>query len=355
MAVLQAEPLRRFAAAVFQAIGAPDYVAEEVARHLVLSNLSGHDSHGVLRIPLYVRMRDRGALVPSLLPEVIRESPVSVLVDAQRGFGQYSTLFALERCMEKAASSGVAVGAVRHSTHTGRLGTYTEIAAQRGFVCIVPSGSAGPDYGLVAPFGGAGRFLSTNPWTIGIPAGASHTPFVYDAATTTIAEGKNQLARAQGVPVPEGALLDASGMPTTDPEDLYRGGTMTALGGMAAGHKGYGYSLAGALLGALAIIGDPDPTPAGALEGFSGVGGVFLVLIGPGLFGDAEAYARLVARTLGEVKQVKPKPGVAEVLHPGEPEVHARELGVREGIPIPDALWREFTLLGQRFGVELPA
>lgn len=354
MAVLQAEPLRQFAAAVFAEMGAHESVATEVARHLVLSNLSGHDSHGVLRIPLYVEMADRGSLAPASLPEVIQESPVSALVDAHRGFGQFSTLFTLENCLAKASTGGVAVAGIRHSTHTGRLGTYSELATERGFVCIMTTGSAGPAYGLVAPFGGAGRFLSTNPWTIGIPAGRSRAPFIYDAATSTIAEGKNQFARAKGVRAPEGALLDASGVPTTDPEDLYRGGSMTPLGGVEAGHKGYGYSLAAALLGALAIIGDPDPTPAGALEGFGGVGGVFMVVVSPSLFGDSETYAGLVARTLDEVKQVRPKPGVSEVLHPGEPEARSREVRSRDGVPIPDALWHDFERIGRRFGVELP-
>ena len=353
MPVLQAEPLRRFAGAVFLGMGANEEVAKEVARHLLLANLSGHDSHGVLRIPLYVAMADRGSLLPSSLPEMIRESSGSVLMDARRGFGQHSTLVTLERCMEKAASTGVAVGAIRHSTHTGRLGTYSEVASGRGFVCIVTSGSAGPDYGLVAPFGGTGRFLSTNPWTIGIPAGPGHPPFVYDAATTTIAEGKNQLARSKGTPAPEGALLDAAGRPTIDPEDLYRGGTMTPLGGMIAGHKGYGFSLAAALLGTLAIIGDPDPTPAGALEGFSGVGGVFLAVVNPALFGAAELYEGLVARTLAEVKRVRPRPGFDEVLYPGEPEARSRALRARDGIPIPEDLWVELAVVGRRFGAEL--
>lgn len=354
MAVLSAESLRRFATAVFSAMGAPEEVAAKVAHHLVLSNLSGHDSHGVLRIPLYVQMFDLGSLLPARLPEIVRESPVSTLVDAHRGFGQYSTLFTLERSMEKAASAGVAVGAVRHSTHTGRLGTYSEIAAGRGFVCIVTSGSAGPGYGLVAPFGGAGRFLSTNPWTVGIPAGPTRSSFIYDAATTTIAEGKNRLAQVKGVRVPAGALVDVEGQPTTDPEDLYRGGTLTPLGGVEAGHKGYGYSMAAAFLGALAIIGDPDPTSAGALGGFSGAAGVFVTVVNPALFGDADEYARLVARTLDDVKKVNPRPGVAEVLYPGEPEARARELRAVDGIPVPEALWREFTGIGQRFGVEFP-
>ncbi len=335
-------------------MGAPEQVSVAVAEHLVLSNLSGHDSHGVMRIPLYVDMADRGALQPTRLPEVLAESEATILVDAHRGFGQYSTLFTLERCMERAKAAGAAVGAVRHSTHTGRLGTYSEVAAARGLVSLVTTGSAGPGYGLVAPVGGIGRFMSTNPWAIGVPSGKDRAPFVYDAATTTIAEGKNQLARARGVPVPEGALLDSAGRATTDPEDLYRGGTMTPLGGSVASHKGYGYSLGAALLGALAMIGDPDPTPAGALEGFKGAGGVFMVVVDPGRFGPVEEYAGLVASTLDGLKRVEPAPG-REVLYAGEPEARSRAARAAQGISLPQAVWSRLAEVARRFGVRLPA
>ena len=355
MIKVRPEALQEFTVGVISAMGAETQIADEVARHLVLSNLSGHDSHGVMRIPLYIEMVDSGALHPGSRPEIIRETPVSVLVDAHRGFGQYSTYFTLERCLEKAASTGLAVGAVRHSTHTGRMGTYPEAAAARGFVCIATVGSAGPAYGLVAPFGGAGRFLSTNPWTVGIPAGSGAQPFLFDAATSTIAEGKNKLAQWKRLPVAEGLVLDAGGRPTTDPNQLYEGGTLTPLGGAQAGHKGYGFSLAAALLGSMAMIGAPDPTPAGALRDFNGAAGAFLVVIDPGLFGDREEHAALVARTLGQAKQVPPAPGVTEVLHAGEPEQRSRAERSRDGVPIPDDLWAEFGGIGARFGVPLPA
>lgn len=353
--MVQPGELQRFAGAVLGAMGAPEEVAGVVAEHLVLSNLSGHDSHGVMRLPLYVDMAGRGALQPAHLPEVLAESEATVLVDARRGFGQYSTLFALRRCMEKARVAGAAVGTVRHSTHTGRLGTYGERAAAAGLVSLITTGSAGPGYGLVAPFGGAGRFMSTNPWAIGVPAGPGRAPFVYDAATTTIAEGKNRLAQAQGVPAPQGALLDAAGRPTTDPGDLYRGGTMTPIGGGAAGHKGSGYSMAAALLGALAMIGDPDPTPAGALEGFKGAAGVFMVVVDPGRFGSADEYGALVSRTLDALKQVEPAPGRGEVLYAGEPEARSRAERASGGVALPDAVWRELAGVGGRYGVPLPA
>src|SRR5262245_56216242 len=88
------DPLSEFVGAVARRMGAHDDVAAEVARHLVGSNLAGHDSHGVIRIPQYVGDTDRGMLVPSARPVVARETVVAALVDAGRGFGQHSTMFA---------------------------------------------------------------------------------------------------------------------------------------------------------------------------------------------------------------------------------------------------------------------
>src|SRR5262245_5100563 len=89
------DPLREFVDTVAQRMGADADVAAELARHLVGSNLAGHDSHGVIRVPQYVGDSDRGTLVPSARPVLVQESAVAALVDARRGFGQHSTMFAL--------------------------------------------------------------------------------------------------------------------------------------------------------------------------------------------------------------------------------------------------------------------
>lgn len=346
---VRAEPLERFCERVVVAMGAEPPVAAEVARHLVLANLSGHDSHGVQRLAMYVRWADDGILVPGAGPEVVRESPVSVLVDGHDTFGHYSTLFTLERCMERAAHSGLAVGVLRNPTHTGRMGTYSEVAVGRGFVCLATTGSTRPGKGLVVPFGSVEGTLGTNPWTIGVPAAGGHAPFVYDAATSAIAEGKVRLAQFRGVRTPEGALLDGSGAPTTDPDRLYDGGALMPVGGARFGHKGSAFSVAAALLGALAAPDEGDPGPDG------GIGGVFVLVLSPSLFGAPDAHGTLVARALDQVKAAAPAPGVAEVLHAGEPERRSRaERGAR-GIPLPDTVWAELTSVSERFGVDLPS
>jgi uncharacterized oxidoreductase len=352
-----AEPLRGFVAAVVRRMGADAEVANEVARHLVGSNLAGHDSHGVIRVSQYISEADRGLLVPAARPAVVREGEVAALVDARRSFGQFSTMFAVEWAMARARRHGVAMAAVRHSTHIGRLGEYTERTAAEGLIGLVTVGAVGPGIGGVVPAGGRRRFLGTNPWSLSVPGRARH--FVFDAATSTLAEGKVRVARAAGKALPPDAIVDADGRPSRDPAAFYAGGALLPLGGALAGHKGYGLGLASALLGGLGMIGDADPTLVGAAppEGEDARGriaGVFLEVIDPACFGDAARYVELVDEALAAAKRQPPADGVGEVLVAGEPEARARERRGREGIPLPPATWGDLAKAGERYGVPLP-
>ncbi len=350
--MVQAEALEAWAARFVDAMGAPADIATEVARHLVGSNLAGHDSHGVMRLAQYKAEADNGTLLPHARPELFRENGVCAIVDAGRGFGHFATTTAMNWCLDKAARTGIAAAAVRHSTHIGRLGDYVERAAVRGMIGIVTVGVAGA--GVMAPFGGRNRFLGTNPWAIGVPA-TGRTPFVMDFATTTVAEGKVRVARAKGVKLPLGVLLNPDGEPTTDPEQLYAGGTITPLGGRMAGHKGYGLSLAAALLGALAMVGDDEPTPAGNRASEPGwIGGVFTVAIDPNWFGGRDAYAALVGPVLDRADAAVPGHGVERVLVPGEPEAISRERRLRDGVAVPEATWGELAEASATLGVPMP-
>jgi uncharacterized oxidoreductase len=318
--LVDADALRALTFEIVRSMGASAETAEEVSGHLVMANLSGHDSHGVLRLAQYVAEQDRGQLVPQAEVELLRASPVCALFDAHRGFGQRSTMVATEWVAPRAREHGLAAAAVRHSTHIGRLGEYTERLAGEGLVGLVTVGIAGPESGRVAPFAGTARFLGTNPWSIGVPA-AGRPPMIFDAATTSLAEGKVRLAVAKGVEVALGTVLDPEGRPTRDPAQLYAGGTLSLLGGDLAGHKGFGLSLAAALVGGLAMIEDREPTTAGTMQQQGGdwgsrLAGVFLAAIDPGAFGDGPEYRRRVAGVLDALNAAPPVPGVDRVLVP---------------------------------------
>ena len=336
---------------IFLAIGASETVAATVAGHLIRANLSGHDSHGVIRIPQYVADADRGELIPSANAAVVRESGAVGTIDAGRGFGHSATAFAMEWAADRAARFGIAAAAIRRANHIGRLGEYAEQAAARGVIGIATVGIVGG--GGVTPHGGRGRYLGTNPWAIGVPSDGE--PMIYDAATSAVAEGKVKVAASKGVAVPAGAIIDSDGHPSLNPADYYAGGALLPLGGALAGHKGYGLALASALVGALAMVDGDDPTTAGTTSQPIGPGwlaGAFVIAIDPEWFGGAERYRLAVADALSGLRRQPAAEGVAEILIPGDPERRSRAARERDGIPIPDSVWNDLLAIAGRYGLD---
>jgi LDH2 family malate/lactate/ureidoglycolate dehydrogenase len=339
--LIKAEPLERLAAGIFVAAGTPQDLADHVARHLVKANLSGHDSHGVIRIPSYVRSINSGSLVADARPEVVRQTPGAAVVDGKRGFGQVAASYALDVAINKAAELGVGAASIRRCNHIGRLGDYGEAAAARGYIAMVIYGSAGPNSGHAAPFGGASRHLGTNPWSIGIPGGEGDA-VVVDFATTVVAEGKIQVARAKHVPLPPGCIVDKDGQPSTTAEDFYNGGMILPVGG----HKGYGLSLVAALLGAGLTSERPPENGRG--------GGVFVLAVDPRAFSDGEVYGQTIDAMTGSVTAVAPAPGVSDVMLPGGPEVRSRAERQAQGVPIPEDTWTALVETASRLRVDVP-
>ena len=248
---------------------------------------------------------------------------------------------------------GLAAVAVRHSSHIGRLGEYTERAAEHGLIATVTVGAGGPGVGGMVLFGGRKRFFGANPWSIGVPG--EDRSMMFDGSTSMVAEGKVRVALVKGIALPPGCIIDRNGNPTTNPADFSAGGALVPLGGEAAGHNGYGLAMASALLSGLAMIDDPEPTHIGAsvlgdqADDRGRIAGVFLTVVNPASFGDAARYRSLVQETLDAAKRVPPADGTSTVLLPGEPEARSREERGRHGIALPEATWHELRAIGQRF------
>ena len=355
--VVPAEGLRQLSAGILGGAGASPDIAEEVATHLVGANLAGHDSHGVVRLAQYLTQIERGDLHPAARPTVLRDAGAGALIDADRGFGHFSTAFALDWALDRARDRGMASAVIRHSMHVGRLGHYTEKAAAEGMIAVVTAGAVGADVGGLGLPGARGRFFSTNPWSFGFPAVDRST--VFDGATSAVAEGKVRLARTAGQSLPPGCIVDSDGNPSVDPEDFYAGGALLPLGGEIAGHKGYGLALASALLGGIAAVGDPDPTVLGALIAGEGTAkgraaGVFLLVIDPGMFVPRDDYRLLVEEALTGLEGAPPAAGGRGPMVPGQPESSTRAQRGTTGIPLPAGTWDDLVDVARRFGVPAP-
>lgn len=339
MPTLKKEVVHAVTAAIFRATGAPDDLARQVADVLTDNHLAGHDSHGILRIPEYVRSVRAGEIVPAARPRVIEESATSALVSGNWAFGQVTGVFAADLAAEKAKRERVAVVSVVQAGHTGRLAAFTERAARNGVAMFMAIGTVNKP--TTAPYGGSAAVLGTNPISFSIPNPAG-APVTLDFATSSIAAGKIKAAKAKHEQLPPDAILDAHGHPSTDPQAFFDGGFLLPFGG----HKGY----------ALAVIAELLSGPLAGADAYPGVtsrSGIFIFAVDAAVFRPAADYGEALARTLGRIKAVPPAPGFEEVLLPGEPEARTRARRENEGIPIPEDTWRAVRETGAELGVNV--
>jgi uncharacterized oxidoreductase len=339
--------LGAFIAAIFRAAGCLSDEADRIAAHLVEANLVGHDSHGVIRVPTYVRWLEEGKVLAGQSIQVAFENDVIAVVDGQFGFGQTVGAQAMQLGIDKAARHGVAVIALRNAGHLGRIGDWPLMAAEAGLLSLHFVNTTGAGI-LVAPFGGIERRLSANPIAAGIPV-PGHPPMILDMSACTVAEGKIRVALNKGVPVPEGCIIDSQGRPTTDPRVFYGDPPGAILS--IAGHKGYGLAvLCEVLAGALTGGGCSNPVNAGRV-----VNGMLSILMDTSYFQDDAAFAAEVERFVAWVKSSARTTPDGDILMPGEIEERTKARRLRDGIDLDETTWGQITETARSLDVALPA
>jgi uncharacterized oxidoreductase len=320
-----------------------------VATSLVGANLRGHDSHGVMRIPQYLKAVETGEAVPGAMWSVITEADSLLLSDGHWGFGQTQAQRLTRRLIDKAHSAGTVAGTLIRSSHVGRLGEYCEMAAAAGLVSMAMANTHGFAR-RVAPPGGKAPRLGTNPIAIGVPS--QPAPLIMDFGTSATAEGKVRVKKIAGQKCPDGWLLDNQGRPTNDPNVLYNEpqGTILPMGGSQA-YKGFALALmveifAGALSGGVCNRERPTDQNGNCL---------LLQLWNPAAMGGAEHFAREVSAVVEFVRDCPRSEGIDEILLPGDPERKTLAERSARGIPLDDGNWAALIDLAGRLGVAAPA
>ena len=326
---------------VFIREGCDGEEADRIGRSLVGANLTGHDSHGVIRVPRYVGLLKDGGVHAGRTPELVTDGGAFALLDAHFGFGQTAGPVAVAEGIARARQHGVAVVALRHSGHLGRIGEWAERAAEAGLVSIHfvnVSGSL-----LVAPFGGVDRRFSTAPFAAAVPV-AGGPPLVLDFATSFVAEGKVLVASKGGKSLPEGSLIEPDGTLSRSPDTLYSGrGAIRAFGE----HKGSGLAfmceiLAGALTGSGCAGPPPKPFCNGMLS----------IYISPEIGGSADGFAAEVHSYLDFYASARPAEAGGTVLAPGDLERATRARRLAEGVPLSDEVWESLCAAGRPHGID---
>jgi LDH2 family malate/lactate/ureidoglycolate dehydrogenase len=338
---IAAERLHQIGKELLVAAGASVDEAEVVMRHCVDANLAGHDSHGIIQIPTYIDRIQVGHIVPGAPWTIVQESATTTVIDGHWGFGYTVTERAMQLTIDKARSSNVAATTVFRQGHIGRLASYTLMAARADMIGLITADS-GRSSKQVAPFGGREPRLGTNPISIAVPSDLDG-PLFLDMATAAVAAGKIALAVSRNESVPEGWLIDSVGRPTTDPQQLRKGGALLALGG-TEGYKGSGLSaIVEILCGLLTGLGF-GIDPSGRHND-----GCFLAVFNVAAFRPLPEFKREVAEFARYLKATPPAAGFSGVLYPGEIE-HLREQDRRaNGIEVEDATWNKLRSLAEHY------
>ncbi|MGC2775267.1 MAG: malate/lactate/ureidoglycolate dehydrogenase [Bradyrhizobium sp.] len=351
MVTIKVENLIDFVAELFAHADSSPEEARRIATYLTTANLTGHDSHGVIRVPVYIRWKKMGSIVPNQTAEVVVDTPSLVVVDGKFGYGQTVTPQAVKIGIERCKKSGLAALALRNSGHLGRVGDWAEMAAAEGLVSIHFVTAAGSL--LVAPYGGVEKRFSTAPYCVGIPR-QGQDPIVLDFATSIVAEGKVLVASRGGKKLPKGALIDADGTLSEDPAVLYgpyetegprdhtKGtGAIRAFGE----HKGSGLAFICELLGG-ALTGTGATS---ANRRFAN--GMLAIYIDPKVVDPAAFFDGEITRYTDFIRATTPVSGVDQVLVPGDPERKMRAERTANGVPLPDDTWAAIVSTAREVGV----
>ncbi len=333
--------LLAFTVAVFRAMGLSDGDADIFGRALVFSELRFHPGHGqgVRRLRRYQQRLQEGLVDPRAPWQVMKESPALALVDAHNGIGTVAAARAMTLAIEKAKVCGIGQVVVRNSTHFGSSAVHACQASDAGCLGIAFT-NAGPE---MAPWGAREGAVGTNPWGIAAPTGLGF-PAVLDIALTTAGKGMMQWYAREGKRMPLDWALTPEGHETDDPNAAMTG----ALLGIGT-YKGYGLAFMTDVLTGVIGGGGYGLTPY-ADQGKLDVSHT-LTAIDIAWFMPLDEFRRRMDHFASMVKSRARRPGVDEVLLPGEQEARRVATKLAVGIPLDNDVLADLTALGRELGV----
>jgi LDH2 family malate/lactate/ureidoglycolate dehydrogenase len=332
------QQLQAHVARIFEACGMTREDAALLAETLVVADLRGCHSHGVLRVPEYVRKLRSGGVNPRGKPTVVRDSSTTLVVDGGNSMGQIGSVFAMRQIIERARSTGLAAAAVRGSNHCGAMAFYAMLALSEDMIGIATT-NALP---TMAPWGGVDKILGINPLAVAVPAG-EEDPIVLDAAFSGSSHGKIRVYHQKGLPIPKSWAFDADGNPTTDAAAALEG-LLQPIGG----YKGTGLALVMGVLSTL-LSGASYGTELGNMVDGSkpGQDGHFFMALKVSAFMDVEVFKQRADGVIRQIRQGKRANGFDRIYQPGGLEAETEREYRSQGIPLNDA-----TLVGLRNAAE---
>ena len=330
----QYDVLKEFCTKAFTQVGFSKKESAIIVDVLLQSDLYGIESHGVQRLVRYHKGIEKGLIKVDAKPEIVFETPISAVIEANEAMGQLVSHQAMSLAIEKAKKSGVGIASVRNSNHFGIAGYYAKMACDQGLIGWATTNSEAimvPTYGRLAMIG-------SNPIAMAVPA--DPYDFLFDASTTVVTRGKLEMYNKAGKELPAGWALDKDGKPSTDATDVLKniiaknGGGIMPLGGASevlGSHKGYGYGMVCEIFSSILSQG---PTSNYSMTGGKGQICHGFMAINPAFFGDAEDIKKHFSKYLQELRDSPKAEGATRIYTHGEKELEATERILKEGIPV---------------------
>jgi ureidoglycolate dehydrogenase (NAD+) len=341
---ISADELRSIAVEILKKEGVPEGDAFITADCLVKANLRGIDTHGVIRLKVYVDRLRAGGNNPTPNIRVIDESATAAVMDGDNGLGPVGGVRAMEKAIQKARNCGVGIVTMRNSNHYGTAAFYAMMALEHNMIGIsMTNVLAG-----MPPTGGRQARIGNNPFAIAFPAG-EELPIVFDAATSLSSWGKVFLAAQTGTLLEEGCFLDEDGNPTVKPEDVISGGLLLPI----AGYKGYGMALCIGILTGLLADGSFDidvPHPYKYLD-VPGDNSFFMAAIQINQFVPLERFKKRIDEVIRIIKNTPLAPNAERIYLPGEKEYIAEQERMAKGIPLNWETIEELRTLAREAGI----
>jgi LDH2 family malate/lactate/ureidoglycolate dehydrogenase len=323
--------------------GASQEDAEMFARALVAADVHGTSTHGVSRLNIYLERIKRGLIDPKARLTIEHQTGSVLVLDAGNGLGQVQAMKALDLLIPLAKTNGVAVATIRNSQHFGALSYYCNRAAEAGMILLAMT-NCEP---AMSPTGGYDAFFGTNPIAASFPTG-NGTAVKIDLATSIVARGNIIAANKQKQSIPEGWALDKNGEPTTDAAEALLGTVQTM-----AGHKGYALALMVEVFSSIlsgSAIGPDIGSMYKDLDRKQNVGH-FFCLFDIAAFLEPDEFKRRMDDTIQRLKAGKRRPGVEEILIPGDRSAQSAARGEAEGIFLSPETIAELEKWCNHFGI----
>ena len=344
--------INNFMIDVFKAYGVPEEDAKICADVLLESDRRGIESHGCNRFkPIYLDRIKNGTLLPKTKIDILKETPTTVVMDANNGMGMVASHKMMEMLIEKAKVYGMAAGAITNSTHYGIAGYWTTMAEKAGMIGISGT-NARPS---VAPTFGVEPMMGTNPLTFTMPTDEEF-PFNFDCATSIVQNGKIEYYERSGKETPAGLVVTDDGNTMTDSGQILknmRAGkcALLPLGGLGeetGGYKGYGFTTIVEILSA-ALAGGPFMKE---LSGKDAEGnnqmyrlGHFFIVLNPEFFMGLDTFKQTAGSTCRGLRDSQKAPDAERIYTAGEKEYLSWLERQDKGVPVGESIQKEFIAL----------